>query len=62
MGILDKLFRRNREADHDKWLAAHPGKGKVTMDAPGISAEEEASTRSRMEDELDAQRARRETS
>jgi hypothetical protein len=61
MGILDKLFRRNRDADHDKWLEQHPGKGRVTMEAPGVSAEDEANTRSRMEKELDAQRARRET-
>lgn len=61
MGILDKLLRRNQEAEHDKWLAAHPGKGKVTMEAPGISADEEANTRSRMEAELDAQRVKRDS-
>jgi hypothetical protein len=61
MGILDKLFRRNREADHDKWLAEHPGKGRVTMDAPSVSLEDEANTRSRMEAELSAQRERRES-
>ena len=59
MGILDKLFRRNREADHEKWLANNPGKGRVTMDAPSVSLEDEENTRARMEAELDAQRARR---
>ena len=61
MAFFDKLFRRNREADHDKWLAEHPGKGRVTMDAPSVSMEDEANTRSRMEAELSAQRDRRET-
>lgn len=61
MGILDKLLRRDKTAQHEKWLDAHPGKGRVTMDAPGISAQEEADTRSRMEDELNAQRAKRES-
>jgi hypothetical protein len=60
VGILDKLLKRNRVADHDKWLEAHPGKGRVTMEAPGVSAQEEADMRSRMEDELAAQRAKRE--
>jgi hypothetical protein len=59
MNILDKILRRNRAADHERWLEAHPGKGKVTMEAPGISEAEEAGTRARMEAELDAQRARR---
>lgn len=57
MGILDKLFRR--KDNHEEWLAKNPGKGKVTMEAPGVSAEDEAATRSRMEGELDAQRTRR---
>jgi hypothetical protein len=57
MGILDKLLRR--KDNHDEWLAKNPGKGKVTMEAPGISADEEAATRSRMEGELDAQRTKR---
>ena len=59
MGILDKLLRR--KPDHEEWLRQHPGKGRVTMDAPAISAAEEAATRSRMEDEMDAQRAKRST-
>jgi hypothetical protein len=62
LGIFDKLFRRNREADHEKWLSAHPGKGRVTMDAPSVSIEDEENTRARMEAELDAQRSRRESS
>lgn len=57
MGILDKLLRR--KPDHDQWLANHPGKGKVTMDAPTISASDEAATRSRMEAELSEQRNKR---
>jgi len=61
MKLLDKLFKRDSEASHDKWLAEHPGKGKHTMEAPSISEDEGAATRQRMEDELDAQRARRET-
>ena len=60
MGILDKLLRRN--GDHDQWLAKHPGKSSVNVDAPGISATEEAATRSRMETEMDEQRTRRENS
>ena len=61
MKFLDKLFKRNSEASHDKWLEEHPGKDKHTMEAPSISEKDEADTRQRMEDELDAQRARRET-
>ena len=57
MGILDKLLRR--KDNHEEWLEKNPGKGKVTMEAPGISADEEAATRSRMEGELDAQRDKR---
>lgn len=59
MGILDKILRR--KTDHDQWLKDHPGKGKVTMDAPSISAADEAATRSRMEEELSQQRTKRET-
>ena len=57
MGILDKLLRR--KDTHEEWLEKNPGKGKVTMGAPGVSADEEAATRSRMEGELDAQRDKR---
>ena len=57
MGIFDRFFKRKN--DHEKWLEDHPGKGKVTMDAPAISADDEANTRSRMEEELAEQRARR---
>ncbi len=53
MSILDKLFRR--KPSHEEWLAAHPGKGRITMDAPAISDAEQAATRSRMEAELDRQ-------
>jgi hypothetical protein len=59
MGILDKLLRR--KPSHDEWLESHPGKGKVTMDAPGVSATEEAAMRSRMESELSAQREKRDS-
>lgn len=59
MGILDRLLRR--KPDHEAWLRAHPGKSSVNMDAPGISAADEAATRSRMEGELSEQRSRRET-
>lgn len=58
MGILDKLLRR--KPDHDAWLAANPGKGKATVDAPDISADESAAMRSRMESELAEQRSKRE--
>ena len=58
MGILDKLLRRN--TNHEQWLEDHPGKGKVTMDAPAISEADEAATRSRMESELSEQRTKRE--
>jgi hypothetical protein len=59
MGILDKILRR--KPTHEQWLESHPGKGRVTMEAPGVSASEEAATRSRMEDELDVQRDKRNT-
>lgn len=59
MGILDRLMRR--KTDHETWLANHPGKGRITMDAPGISASEEAATRDRMERELSEQRNQRES-
>ncbi|MGE3075964.1 MAG: hypothetical protein AB7N24_08765 [Dehalococcoidia bacterium] len=58
MGILDKLLRR--KPSHEQWLEDHPGKGRVTMDAPAISAADEAATRSRMETELSEQRNKRE--
>lgn len=59
MGILDKLFRRNRDADHEKWLADHPGKGKMTMTEPIVSDAEQAATRTRMENEMADQSAKR---
>ncbi len=51
MGILDRLLRR--KVNHDDWLAAHPGKGKMTMTEPIVSDAEQAATRSRMEAEMD---------
>lgn len=59
MGILDKLFRRDREADHEKWLANNPGKGKMNMTEPIVSDDEQAATRARMEAEVDRQNAKR---
>ncbi len=53
MSLFDKLFRR--KPSHEEWLAAHPGKGRVTMDAPAISEADQAATRARMEDELQRQ-------
>lgn len=51
MGILDRLLRR--KTDHNEWLAAHPGKGKMTMTEPIVSDAEQAATRARMEAEMD---------
>jgi hypothetical protein len=59
MSILDRILRR--KTSHEDWLEAHPGKGKVTMNAPIVSDAEEAATRSRMEGELAAQRVKRDT-
>lgn len=57
MGWLKRLLRR--EGDHDKWLAAHPGKESSKGAPPIVSAEDERLTRARMEGEMDAQRAQR---
>lgn len=59
MGILDKLFRRNREADHEKWLEQNPGKGRPTMKEPIVSDDEQAAMRARMEAEVAEQNAKR---
>lgn len=59
MGILDKLFRRDKEADHEKWLENHPGKGKMDMSEPIVSDDEQAAMRSRMEAEVAEQNAKR---
>lgn len=59
MGILDKLFRRDKEADHERWLEKNPGKGKMTMSEPIVSDEEQAATRTRMEAEVAKQNAKR---
>lgn len=60
MSIFSKLFRRGD--NHEEWLVKHPGKESVSVDAPSISANDEAATRSRMEKELDQQRATRDNS
>lgn len=58
MSWVSKLF--HRENDHTKWLAAHPGKDSSSKTPPpAISASEEAQTRKHMEQELDAQREKR---
>jgi|GEM_PF-4974822 len=59
MGILDKLLRRNREAEHDRWLAEHPGKGRPKMSEPIVSDAEQAAMRQRMEAEVAEQNAKR---
>jgi hypothetical protein len=59
MGILDKLLRRNRDDDHEKWLAAHPGKGHMPKAEPIVSDDEQAATRARMEAEVAQQNAKR---
>ena len=60
MGILDKLLRRDKVADHKKWLEKHPGKGEMHMSGdPIVSDEEQAATRSRMEAEMAEQNAKR---
>jgi hypothetical protein len=60
VSILSKLFRRGD--NHEEWLVKHPGKESVSVDAPSISATDEAATRSRMESELNEQRTRRDNS
>ncbi len=58
MSWATKLF--HREHDHDKWLAAHPGKDSSTKTPPpAISAADEAQVRQKMEQELDEQRTKR---
>ncbi len=59
MGILDKLFRRDKGADHEKWLEKNPGKGKMNMSEPIVSDAEQAATRERMEAEMAQQNAKR---
>ena len=60
MSILNRLFRRGDT--HEAWLAKHPGKESVSVEAPSISLNDEAATRSRMEKEMDQQRATRDNS
>ena len=57
MSWLKKLL--GREQSHEEWLAEHPGKGAPKSMPPAVSDEEEKATRSRMENELDAQRTKR---
>lgn len=59
MGILDKLFRRDKAAEHEKWLENNPGKGKMAMSEPIVSDDEQAATRARMEAEMAEQNAKR---
>lgn len=53
MSILDRILRRR--SSHEDWLAAHPGKGRITMTGPAISDAEQAATRARMEAEMSKQ-------
>lgn len=57
MSFLDKLLRRSGDADHAKWLAAHPGKGAIPHSAPPTEGYDQSS-RDHMEKELEAQRAK----
>ena len=53
MSILDRIFKK--KSNHEEWLAAHPGKGKMTMTEPIVSDADQAATRSRMEADLNRQ-------
>ncbi|MEX0782886.1 MAG: hypothetical protein WD557_09565 [Dehalococcoidia bacterium] len=57
MGWLKKLL--GREETHEEWLAKHPGKESSKSAPPMVDEEQEASTRARMEGEMDAARDRR---
>jgi hypothetical protein len=57
MSWLQKVLRR--EGDHDKWLAAHPGKEATKSAPPERSAEEEARVRATMEAEMESSRSKR---
>ncbi len=58
MGLLDKLLRRNSEADHAQWVKDHPEKD--MMPAPPVEdLVEKAKTRERMEKEVADQNAQR---
>ncbi len=50
MGWLKKIL--GREESHEAWLEAHPGKGSMAAPPAGISDEEQAAMRGRMEKEL----------
>ena len=50
MGWLKKVL--GKEQSHDDWLAAHPGKGSMAAPPAGVSPDEQAAMRGRMEKEL----------
>jgi hypothetical protein len=52
-------LKRDREADHQKWLAAHPGKEATKSAPPMVTDEEKDRIRARMEQELEDQRSKR---
>ena len=58
MGWLKKIL--GREDSHEEWLEKHPGKGAPKAMPPLTTADEDASVRAHMEEELAAQRTRRE--
>lgn len=58
MGLLDKLLRRNTEADHAQWVKDHPEKDMMPA-APVEDLVEKAKTRERMEKEVSDQNAAR---
>jgi len=60
MGWFKKLL--GREQTHEEWLSAHPGKESSKGEAPSISSQEEARMRATMEQEMDAQRQKRDQS
>ncbi len=60
MGWFKKLI--GREKTHEEWLSAHPGKESSKGAPPSISSQDEARMRSTMEQEMEAQRQKREQS
>jgi hypothetical protein len=59
MGFLNRLFKRG--GDHEKWLAAHPGKESHKGEAPSVSDEDASRTRATMEREVEQDVERRRT-
>jgi len=57
MGWFKKLI--HRQDTHEEWLAKHPGKESSKSLPPVSSDDEQQATRSRMEGEMDTQRAGR---